>query len=146
MSNTNKTAVLRQHAEIIFAEELNALASVDDRPRPRNWLLSPWAVSVYLLGGKLDNGFEITPKYYGNRRVIEIAIATLATDRALLLIGVPGTGKSWVSEHLTAAISGDSTLLIRGPLEPARRPFATVGTMPVYLQKGLRPMPWFLAL
>jgi MoxR-like ATPase len=114
MSNTNKTAVLRQHAEIIFAEELNALASVDDRPRPRNWLLSPWAVSVYLLGGKLDNGFEITPKYYGNRRVIEIAIATLATDRALLLIGVPGTGKSWVSEHLTAAISGDSTLLIQG--------------------------------
>jgi MoxR-like ATPase len=32
----------------------------------------------------------------------------------LLLLGVPGTAKSWVSEHLAAAISGDSTLLIQG--------------------------------
>jgi MoxR-like ATPase len=71
-------------------------------------------VATYLLGGKLDNGFEITPKYIGNRRIIEIAIATLTTDRALLLYGVPGTAKSWVSEHLSAAISGDSTLLIQG--------------------------------
>jgi MoxR-like ATPase len=46
--------------------------------------------------------------------VIEIAIATLTTDRALLLIGVPGTAKSWVSEHLAAAVSGDSTRLIQG--------------------------------
>jgi MoxR-like ATPase len=38
----------------------------------------------------------------------------LATDRALLLLGVPGTAKSWVSEHLAAAISDDSTLLIQG--------------------------------
>ncbi|NGD67313.1 ATP-binding protein, partial [Serratia marcescens] len=28
--------------------------------------------------------------------------------------GVPGTAKSWVSEHLAAAISGDSTLIIQG--------------------------------
>ena len=41
-------------------------------------------------------------------------MATLATDRALLLLGVPGTAKSWVSEHLAAAISGDSTLLVQG--------------------------------
>ncbi|MCL4194689.1 MAG: MoxR family ATPase, partial [Thermoguttaceae bacterium] len=41
-------------------------------------------------------------------------VATLATDRALLLYGVPGTAKSWVSEHLSAAISGVSTLLIQG--------------------------------
>jgi MoxR-like ATPase len=45
---------------------------------------------------------------------MEIAIATLATDRALLLLGVPGTAKTWVAEHLTAAISGDSTLLVQG--------------------------------
>src|SRR5439155_8744334 len=36
------------------------------------------------------------------------------TDRALLLLGVPGTAKTWVSEHLAAAISGDSTLLVQG--------------------------------
>jgi len=66
------------------------------------------------MGGTLDNGFIVSPKYIGNRRLIEIAIATLATDRALLLIGVPGTAKSWVSEHLSAAISGDSTLIVQG--------------------------------
>jgi MoxR-like ATPase len=66
------------------------------------------------MGGKLDDGFEVTPKYVGNARLIEIAVATLATDRALLLYGVPGTAKSWVSEHLSAAISGDSTLLVQG--------------------------------
>ncbi len=108
------TTLLREHAETLFAEELIALAETDRRPRPPSWKLSPWAVSVYLLGGKLDNGFEISPKYIGDRRVIEIAVATLATDRALLLIGVPGTAKTWVSEHLAAAISGDSTLLISG--------------------------------
>jgi MoxR-like ATPase len=45
---------------------------------------------------------------------MEIAVATLATERALLLLGLPGTAKSWVSEHLAAAISGDSTLLVQG--------------------------------
>ena len=68
----------------------------------------------YLLGGTLPDGTVISPKYIGDRRIIEIAIATLATERALLLLGVPGTAKSWVSEHLAAAISGDSTLLIQG--------------------------------
>ncbi len=105
---------LRLHAEQLFAAELNALKECDDRQRPPNWILSPWAVKTYLLGGKLSSGFEITPKYIGHERLIEIAVATLATDRALLLYGVPGTAKSWVSEHLAAAISGDSTLLIQG--------------------------------
>ena len=108
------TTLLREHAEQQFAEELDVIAKVDDRPRPPNWKLSPWAVATYLLGGKLDNGFTVTPKYIGNRRLIEIAISTLATDRALLLLGVPGTAKSWVSEHLAAAITGDSTMLIQG--------------------------------
>ncbi len=105
---------LRLHAEQQFAAELAALAEVDDRQRPPNWRLSPWAVKTYLLGGTLPNGVQIVPKYIGNERLIEIAIATLATDRALLLFGVPGTAKSWVSEHLAAAISGTSTLMIQG--------------------------------
>ena len=109
MSNT-----LRQHAEDLYAEELDVLSKQDSHARPGNWKLSPWSVATYLLGGKLDNGFEVTAKYIGNRRLIEIAVATLATDRGLLLYGVPGTAKSWVSEHLTAAISGDSTRMIQG--------------------------------
>jgi MoxR-like ATPase len=112
--NIVNESVLRQHAEQQFAEELAELARVDDRQRPPNWTLSPWAVRTYLLGGKLDSGFTISPKYIGNARLIEIAVATLATDRALLLYGLPGTAKSWVSEHIAAAITGDSTLLIQG--------------------------------
>ena len=108
------TQVLRPHAEQLFAEELEVLRKVDARQRPANWHLSPWAVVTYLLGGRLDNGFEVTPKYIGSRRLMEVAVATLATDRALLLFGVPGTAKSWVSEHLAAAISGDSTRVVQG--------------------------------
>jgi MoxR-like ATPase len=108
------SSVLRESAEALYATELEALARVDDRPKPPNWKLSPWAVAQYLLGGKLADGTELTPKYIGDRRTIEIAIATLATDRALLLLGVPGTAKTWVSEHLSAAISGDTTLLVQG--------------------------------
>src|SRR5579872_495193 len=106
--------VMRDHFEQQFAQELAELAKQDKRTRPPNWKLSPWAVATYILGGKLENGFEVSPKYIGNRRLMEIAIATLATDRALLLLGVPGTAKSWVSEHLAAAISGESTLLVQG--------------------------------
>lgn len=108
------TVLLREHAEQQFAEELEELAKADKRQRPPNWKLSPWAVVAYIMGGKLENGFVVTPKYIGNRRLIEVSAATLATDRALLLLGVPGTAKTWVSEHLAAAISGDSTLLVQG--------------------------------
>src|SRR6185312_8540295 len=113
-SSQPSAEVQRQHAEQEFAGELAALAAADDRARPPNWKLSPWAVRTYVLGGKLADGFQIKPKYVGNARLIEIAVATLATDRALLLLGVPGTAKSWVAEHLAAAISGDSTLLVQG--------------------------------
>ncbi|MEM9823341.1 MAG: AAA family ATPase [Bacteroidota bacterium] len=109
-----KAKILRQHAETAYAKELKALAKLDDRVRPSNWALSPWAVMTYLLGGKLSDGTEIETKYFGNRRLVEIAVATLATDRALMLVGIPGTAKTWLSEHLAAAISGDSTLLIQG--------------------------------
>ena len=49
-----ETALLREHAEQQFAEELSELAKADDRQRPPNWRLSPWAVAIYILGGKLD--------------------------------------------------------------------------------------------
>lgn len=108
LRGTLMTELQREHAEQHFAEELHVLAEQDRRTRPPNWRLSPWAVTTYLLGGTLDNGFSVTPKYIGSRRLIEIAAATLATD-ALLLLGVPGTAKTWVSEHLAAAICGSST-------------------------------------
>src|SRR4051812_14809424 len=114
MSKAATKQVQREHAESLFSEELEQLGKTDKRQRPPNWNLSPWAVATYVLGGKLDNSFVVSPKYIGNRRIIEIAVATLATDRALLLLGVPGTAKSWVSEQLSAAISGTSGLLVQG--------------------------------
>jgi MoxR-like ATPase len=106
--------VLRAHAEQARADELVALARLDENQKPPGWRLSPWAVVTFVMGGRLKDGTEVTPKYIGDQRLVEIAVATLATDRALLLLGVPGTAKSWLSEHLAAAISGDSTLLVQG--------------------------------
>lgn len=110
----DKTNILRPTAEVLFKEELKALQKIDKKTRPENWLLSPWAVVQFLLGGTVEGGIEIEPKYFGNRRVIELAVSSLVTDRALLLSGIPGTAKTWVAENLTAAISGDSTLLVQG--------------------------------
>jgi MoxR-like ATPase len=108
-----KSDVLREPAERLFASELEALAATDKGEKPPGWKLSPKAVLTYILGGKVGDVI-ISPKYIGSTRLVEIAIATLATDRALLLIGEPGTAKSWLSEHLAAAISGDSQLLVQG--------------------------------
>ncbi|MGX9146920.1 ATP-binding protein [Mesorhizobium sp. 128a] len=106
-------AVIRLPVEQAYSSELQALARNDDRQKPAGWTLSPKAVLTYLLGGKASDGTVISPKYVGRRRLIETAVATLATDRALLLLGVPGTAKSWVSEHLAAAIMGNSTLIVQ---------------------------------
>jgi MoxR-like ATPase len=129
-------AALREPAEQQFASELTALAAADKRNRPPNWALSPWAVVTYLMGGTLEDGTAISPKYVGNRRLIEIAVATLATDRALLLLGVPGTAKSWVSEHLAAAISGDSTLLVQGTAGTAEEAIRYGWNYALLLAKG----------
>ncbi len=110
-TNTN---ILRPHAEEQFAEELAVLAKADKGKKPPGWQLSPRTVVDYLTGTTLPDGTVITAKYIGDKRLIEVAVATLTTNRALLLAGVPGTAKTWVSEHLAAAISGASTLLVQG--------------------------------
>src|ERR1700724_2247595 len=104
---------IRLSAEEIYAHELSALSAGDKLVRPANWRLSPKAIVTYILGGKAADGTPISAKYVGNRRMIETAVATLATDRALLLLGLPGTAKSWVSEHLAAAVTGSSQLLVQ---------------------------------
>ena len=106
-------SVQRLPAEQLYQEEIDALIAAEQDPVPTGWRMSPRSVLTYITGGTVG-GKEITPKYIGNRRLVEIAIATLVTDRALLLIGEPGTAKSWLSEHLTAAINGDSTKVIQG--------------------------------
>ena len=121
------STLLRQHAEQQFAEELHELKKNETNSVPENWEMSPQSVVTYLMGGKLKNGFEVSPKYIGNRRLMEIAVATLVTDRALLLYGLPGTAKSWVSKVLP---------------EQEKKPSATVGTMLDCWQKGPVKAHW----
>ncbi len=107
------TEMLRAPAEVLYAEELEQLIKTDTHPKPPNWRMSPRAVATYISGGKAGT-MAISPKYIGHKRLVEIAVSTLVTDRALLLIGEPGTAKSWLSEHLAAAINGDSTKVVQG--------------------------------
>jgi MoxR-like ATPase len=114
---------IRLPAEQRWALELKALASDDPHPRPAGWKLSPRAVETFIVGADAPLSLTvdgevrqvpITRKLYGQDALVQRAIVTLASDRALLLIGEPGTAKSWLSEHLAAAISGCSTLTIQG--------------------------------
>lgn len=114
--------VLREPAEVAYADQLEALRQNDEDTPPASWRLSPRAVLRYVVGGDslpatIDGETRtvpITRKFFGDDTVVERAIVTLASERALLLVGEPGTGKSWLSEHLAAAISGNSSLTIQG--------------------------------
>jgi MoxR-like ATPase len=106
---------IRLPAEKKYAAEIEALIAADKGPRPPGWAMTPRAVETYVMGGdKPVGGVTITPKYIGDRALIQVAIATLASDRALMLAGEPGTAKSWLSEHISAAISGTSALIVQG--------------------------------
>ncbi|GLZ81441.1 ATPase AAA [Actinorhabdospora filicis] len=108
--------LLRAPAEVKYAEELAWLESVDDGPKPFSWRLSPKMVRLFILGSERADGLdrEIGQKWFGDRSFVERAIVTLASDRGLLLIGDPGTGKSWLAELLSAAICRNSTLVVQG--------------------------------
>ncbi|CAM5474250.1 hypothetical protein SALBM217S_00126 [Streptomyces griseoloalbus] len=108
--------LLRAPAEIKYAEELDWLESIDDNPKPFSWRLSPKMVRLFILGSERADGLdrEISQKWFGDRSFVERSIVTLASDRGLLLIGDPGTGKSWLAELLSAAICRNSTLVVQG--------------------------------
>jgi MoxR-like ATPase len=99
----------RPPAEVVYADELAVLRKADDAARPPGWSLSLRAVKRFILGDR-----DLEPKMVCAPALIDRAMVTLATSRALLLIGEPGTAKSLLSELLAAAISGDSTLTIQG--------------------------------
>ena len=118
-----KNVKIRFPAEELYDEELRALIQNDTYPKPPNWQLSPKMVELFITGSdeqfilKKNGGqkkMKITTKFFGDRNLIQKAIVTLASERALMLIGEPGTAKSWLSEHISAAICGTSTYLIQG--------------------------------
>ena len=118
-----ETELLREPAELKYRRELAALRQNDPDQAPAAWSLSPRAVLTYIVGSKkplkatIDGEVvevAISRKFFGDDAIVERSIVTLASERALLLVGDPGTGKSWLSEHLAAAISGTSLLTIQG--------------------------------
>ncbi len=102
----------RPAAEVLHAEELQKLAAADAaKPKPPGWRMTPQSVLRFILG---DPKTGIAAKFVGRRAMLERCVVALATNRGLMMIGEPGTAKSWLSELLAAAISGDSTLTIQG--------------------------------
>lgn len=106
---------------MLYRDELAALAAADAHPRPRGWSLSPRMVRTFVLGSQgqtfpLPDGREIavTQKFFGDDALVERAIVTLASPRALLFVGEPGTAKSMLSELLAAAATGTSLLTVQG--------------------------------
>ncbi len=101
--------VQRPPAEQLYDDELAALAATDKGPRPPGWQLSMPAVRRFILGEGAAR-----PKIVCAPSLIERAMVGLASSRALLLVGEPGTAKSLLSELLAAAICGHSTLTVQG--------------------------------
>ncbi|PSK96759.1 dynein-related subfamily AAA family protein [Murinocardiopsis flavida] len=134
--NPSETAQI-EPAELRHAAELTFLAAYDPGPRPPGWLMTPRAVVTFIMGGDgvlhlpapvdgVPSSAEVTPKFVGERGLVERSVVTLAGERGLLLVGEPGTAKSMLSELLSAAISGTSGLTVQG----------TAGTTEEHLRYG----------
>lgn len=119
---TSEQAVQSPPTEVRFADELRLLAA-QPGPRPDGWALTPEGVVTFVCGSDGEKiaaprgtpkKLAITPKFIGDRALVERCVVTLSGPRSLLLVGEPGTAKSLLSELLAAAISGSSERVIQG--------------------------------
>ncbi len=141
-------------AELLHKDELAFLAHHDAGPRPPGWLLTPASVITFLLGSssetlRLAKGVKapddvprslvIQEKFVGSRSLVERCVVTLAGDRGLLLVGEPGTAKSMLSELLSAAVSGSSTLTVQGTAGTTEEAFRYGWNYGLLLARGPHP-------
>ena len=84
--------IQRPPAEVAYKAELSQLAKKDKAARPPGWKLSLQAVRKFIVG---DQKLGIKSKFVGNPSLVDRAMVTLATQRGLMLVGEPGTAKSW---------------------------------------------------
>lgn len=104
----------RPPVEMRYAHELAALAAWDadrDAELPPGWWLSPRAVRAFVVG---DEQLGVSRKFYGDDPLVDRAVVALMGRQGLMLVGEPGTAKSMLSELLSAAVSGTSTLTVQG--------------------------------
>ncbi|MGL5150092.1 MAG: ATP-binding protein [Clostridium sp.] len=106
-------------AEERYKEELLALKFIDKGEKPQGWKLTPKSVRAFILGMKEEIDYKnkkikIKKKFFGDDALVERAIITLAGNRALILVGEPGTAKTMLSELLSVAICGSTTNTIQG--------------------------------
>lgn len=111
VSETLAGPILKAPAEIRYADELTRLVAADEEPKPSGWRLSPRAVRRFIIG---DPSREVSQKFYGDDPLVDRCIVSLMGQQGLMLVGEPGTAKSLLSELLSAAISGTSTLVVQG--------------------------------
>lgn len=111
LTDTTPKRVQRVPAEFRFADELQRLKHNDHHEVPPGWQLSPIAVERFIGG---DPELGIARKFVGEPGQLRRTIISLCANRSCLLTGEPGTAKSWLSELLAAAISGNSTLTLQG--------------------------------
>jgi MoxR-like ATPase len=157
----DRSKILRRPGEELYAEELAALANNDKGERPPGWRMSPRGVCRFVCGsdGKaLRHTWQgqstetvITRKFHGDDPLVERAVIGLASNRALLLVGEPGTAKSVLSELLAAAISGTSLNVVQGTAATTEDQIRYSWNYALLLAEGptpraLVPSPLFVAM
>ena len=113
-TGTDPAAEIRPPAEIRYVGELATLDTWDierGHERPPGWRLSPRAVRAFIVGSE---ELGVSRKFYGDDPLVDRAVVSLMGRQGLMLVGEPGTAKSMLSELLSAAVSGTSTLTVQG--------------------------------